>query len=63
MLMLYIISLNGIQDTERRRLLEHAKLSLDDIQAITNLNLMGVRLSVSLDKKEEKDERVCGWLA
>ncbi|KAJ3039950.1 vacuolar sorting protein VPS33/slp1 [Rhizophlyctis rosea] len=57
MLMLYIITLNGIQDTERRRLLEHAKLSLEEIQAITNLSLMGVRLSVNLEKKGERDER------
>ncbi|KAJ3270376.1 vacuolar sorting protein VPS33/slp1, partial [Borealophlyctis nickersoniae] len=58
MLMLYIISLDGIQDAERRRLFEHARLSLEESQAITNLSMLGVRLSAPLDKKKgEKDER------
>ncbi|KAI9092656.1 Sec1-like protein [Phlyctochytrium arcticum] len=57
LLMLYIITQNGIEDDERRRLLGYAKLSLEDSQAITNLNFLGVRLSKSKDKKQNQDER------
>lgn len=43
--MIYIISQDGIHDTDRRRLLEQTKLSADESQSITNLNALGVRLT------------------
>ncbi|KAJ3123490.1 vacuolar sorting protein VPS33/slp1 [Nowakowskiella sp. JEL0407] len=52
MLMIYITSQGGIQDVDRRRLLDLAKLSLEESQAITNLNYFGVRLSAPEKKKE-----------
>ncbi|KAJ3068698.1 vacuolar sorting protein VPS33/slp1, partial [Podochytrium sp. JEL0797] len=51
-LMLYIIAQEGIHDTDRKRLLDAAKLTLQDSQAITNLGLLGVRLSTNQDKKK-----------
>ncbi|KAJ1560234.1 vacuolar sorting protein VPS33/slp1, partial [Cladochytrium tenue] len=51
LLLLYIIAQEGIQDGDRRRLLEVSRLSLEESQAITNLSLLGVRLSASNDKK------------
>ncbi|KAI9346257.1 dynein heavy chain and region D6 of dynein motor-domain-containing protein [Obelidium mucronatum] len=52
-LMLYIIAQEGIHDMDRKRLLDAAKLSLEDSQAITNLGYMGVRLSTNQDKKKK----------
>ncbi|KAJ3236110.1 vacuolar sorting protein VPS33/slp1 [Chytriomyces hyalinus] len=52
-LMLYIIAQEGIQDLDRKRLLDAAKLSLEDSQAITNLGLLGVRLSSNQEKKKK----------
>ncbi|KAJ3409160.1 vacuolar sorting protein VPS33/slp1 [Chytridiales sp. JEL 0842] len=55
LLMLYIIAQEGIQDADRRRLLEVSKLQVEDSQAITNLNYFGVRLSVNSDKKSARN--------
>ncbi|KAI8614150.1 Sec1-like protein [Chytriomyces sp. MP71] len=52
-LMLYIIAQEGIHDMDRKRLLDAAKLSLEDSQAITNLGLLGVRLSTNQEKKRK----------
>ncbi|KAJ3027855.1 UNVERIFIED_CONTAM: vacuolar sorting protein VPS33/slp1 [Siphonaria sp. JEL0065] len=52
-LMLYIIAQEGIHDMDRKRLLDAAKLSLEDSQAITNLGYLGVRLSTNQDKKKK----------
>ena len=52
MLMVYIIAYEGIPDMERRRLLENAKLSLEETQAITNLSILGVKLSSATSKRE-----------
>ncbi|KAJ3286901.1 vacuolar sorting protein VPS33/slp1 [Rhizoclosmatium sp. JEL0117] len=52
-LMLYIIAQEGIQDMDRKRLLDAAKLSLEDSQAITNLGYLGVRLSTNQEKKKK----------
>jgi len=52
LLMLYIIIKHGLQDEDRRKLLDRAGLSLNEIQAITNLSMLGVRLS-----KEEGVDR------
>ncbi|KAJ3179267.1 vacuolar sorting protein VPS33/slp1 [Gaertneriomyces sp. JEL0708] len=51
LLMLYIIAQNGIEDDERRRLLGYARLTLEESQAITNLNYLAVRLTKSKEKK------------
>ncbi len=51
--MIYIIACEGIQDMERRRLLENAKLSLDETQAINNLGIVGVKLSNGSGTKKE----------
>lgn len=53
LLMIYIIAFEGIQDMERRRLLENAKLGLDETQAINNLSIMGVKLSNPTSSKKE----------
>lgn len=45
-LMIYIIAMEGIQDLERKRLLETAKMQNEDSQAITNLANFFVPLSV-----------------
>lgn len=55
-LIIYIIAMNGIQDLERRRLLETAKVSSEDSQAINNLALFDITLSSSQEKKTEKDK-------
>lgn len=48
LLLLYIVAQEGIQDSDRRRLLEVSKLSLEDAQAITNMSIMGVRLTAAV---------------
>ncbi|KAJ3370303.1 vacuolar sorting protein VPS33/slp1 [Kappamyces sp. JEL0680] len=60
-LMVYIIGMNGLQDMERRRLLETAKISPEDSQAITNLGLFDVTLSSGQDKKTNRDKRYTYW--
>jgi hypothetical protein len=47
LLMTYIIASEGIQDLERRRLLEQSSLSLDDSQALVNLAALNVKLSAT----------------
>lgn len=52
-LMTYIISKDGIADADRSKLLSCAQLSLEESQAITNLHLMGVKLSSGLEKRKD----------
>ncbi|KAJ3137919.1 vacuolar sorting protein VPS33/slp1 [Physocladia obscura] len=52
-LMLYIIAQEGIHDMDRKRLLDASKMSIDDSQAITNLGLFGVRLSLNQEKRKK----------
>lgn len=52
--MLYIICQEGINDNDRRKLLDCAKLSLEESQAIGNLANMGVRLVPYIDSSEKK---------
>ncbi|KAJ3341868.1 vacuolar sorting protein VPS33/slp1, partial [Gonapodya sp. JEL0774] len=48
LLMQYIISrVDGIQDDDRRKMLQTAKLTPDESDALTNLAYMGVKLSAS----------------
>jgi syntaxin-binding protein 1 len=51
LLLLYIISQEGIQDAERKRLLDTARISNEEAQALTNLSLLGVRLMADKKKK------------
>jgi syntaxin-binding protein 1 len=44
LLMIYIISQEGIKDTDRKRLMELAKLNNNDQSAISNLRYLGVTL-------------------
>ncbi|KAJ3184458.1 Syntaxin-binding protein 1 [Gaertneriomyces sp. JEL0708] len=62
LLMLYIISRNGISDSDRQKLMEQAKLSLEESQAVHNLSMLGVRLSASLmgRKGENRGEYAYG---
>ncbi len=61
MLMIYIIAFEGIQDMERRRLLENAKLSLEETQAINNLGIIGVRLSNATSTQKKDNGRYTYW--
>ncbi|KAI8847505.1 Sec1-like protein [Chytridium lagenaria] len=51
LLMLYIISQDGLTDSDRQKLFDAARLTLEEVQAITNLSTLGVRLSASLEKR------------
>ncbi|CAG8566658.1 2719_t:CDS:10 [Funneliformis caledonium] len=44
MLMLYIMYKNGILEEDRRKLLEHARITLEENDAINNLLLFGIKL-------------------
>ncbi|TPX45932.1 hypothetical protein SeMB42_g00060 [Synchytrium endobioticum] len=61
LLALYIIAQEGIQDDARRRLLEHARLSAEESQGITNLSILGVRLSSRMQKTREQKGRYTYW--
>ncbi|KAI9104095.1 Sec1-like protein [Phlyctochytrium arcticum] len=50
LILLYIISKNGVSDTERQRLVDRAKLTMEEQQAVHNLSMLGIRLSASMSK-------------
>lgn len=50
--MIYIIAYEGIPDLERRKLLENAKLSLEETQAINNLAILGVKMTSATSKRD-----------
>lgn len=54
---MYIASQEGVSDGDRQKMLELARLEVSDIQALTNLSMLGVRLSPVLDKRKS-DVRV-----
>eukprot|EP01114_Cavostelium_apophysatum_P002022 TRINITY_DN1176_c0_g1_i1.p1 TRINITY_DN1176_c0_g1~~TRINITY_DN1176_c0_g1_i1.p1 ORF type:complete len:627 (+),score=182.39 TRINITY_DN1176_c0_g1_i1:2117-3997(+) len=61
LLMLYIISQDGIKDSDRKRLVDLTKMSFDDQNCILNLRYLGVTLlkgtrgsSKTSDKKKKK---------
>jgi syntaxin-binding protein 1 len=56
LMMLYIIYREGITDKERQHILDVAKLSIEEVKAITNFGQLGVRLSPSMEKRQ--DDRV-----
>jgi syntaxin-binding protein 1 len=43
--MLYIVSKSGIKDDDRRKLLGHANISVDLAESITNMAMLGVKLT------------------
>lgn len=55
-LMVYLIAMDGFQDLERRRLLETAKITAEESQALNNLALFDIRLSSESGKTKEKDK-------
>ncbi|KAI9189265.1 syntaxin binding protein 1 [Blastocladiella emersonii ATCC 22665] len=58
LLMLFIISKEGVQDDDRRKLLEHANVGLELAESITNMALLGVKLSRDGKRdKAKKDKR------
>lgn len=58
-LLVYIIAMNGVQDLERKRLLETAKIPIDDTQCITNLSLFDVSLAIGQESRKSKDKVNC----
>ncbi|EPZ31820.1 Sec1-like 2 domain-containing protein [Rozella allomycis CSF55] len=52
LLILFIISREGVNDNDRKKLLDIAKIPFDDANAITNLALLGIKLSKSSGKKK-----------
>jgi syntaxin-binding protein 1 len=52
LLMLYLISQNGIRDDERQKFFNRGDFAVDISQALTNLSLMGVRLSASYENSK-----------
>ncbi len=61
MLMVYIIASEGVPDLERRRLLENAKLGLDETQAINNLGILGCKLSGGNNGKKDNSNQYSYW--
>ncbi|KAJ3410635.1 vacuolar sorting protein VPS33/slp1 [Chytridiales sp. JEL 0842] len=57
LLLIYIISQEGLPDAERQRLFTLAKLGREEYQAMTNLSLLGVRLSATMEKKKSDASR------
>ena len=49
LIVLYMVSMNGIPDQDRQQLMQAADLNLEETQALTNLSMFGVRLSQSYD--------------
>eukprot|EP01116_Phalansterium_solitarium_P008929 TRINITY_DN228_c0_g1_i1.p1 TRINITY_DN228_c0_g1~~TRINITY_DN228_c0_g1_i1.p1 ORF type:complete len:622 (-),score=229.14 TRINITY_DN228_c0_g1_i1:152-2017(-) len=58
LLIVYIISQEGIKDSDRRRLIEAARMKVADTAIITNLRYLGVSLAKGAKgKKEKKDKK------
>jgi len=60
LIMLYIISQEGIKDADRRRVMDLAKISFEDQACITNLRYLGVTLMKATRgsrKKSSKDKK------
>lgn len=61
LIMLFIISQEGMKEQDRRRMMEYASLSAKDQAAISNLYYLGVTLNKSIQrsskKKKKKDKR------
>ncbi len=56
LILLYVICKEGISDKERQQLIDSAQFTIEETKALTNLGQLGVRLSPTMDKKQ--DDRV-----
>ncbi|KAI9223501.1 Sec1-like protein [Blastocladiella britannica] len=56
LLMMYIISKEGVQDDDRRKLLQHANIDGSLAEAITNMALLGVKLSREGKRDKKKKD-------
>jgi syntaxin-binding protein 1 len=54
LLFLAVIAQEGIKDSDRQKYLELARLDLAETQALTNMSMVGVRLSQSIDKRKNE---------
>lgn len=61
LLMLYIIVQDGISLNDRNKLIALAKLTHEEVQAIANLAMMGLRL-VPSEKKVSEDSKVLAYI-
>jgi len=57
LLMIYLISQEGIKDSDRRRLFDLAKISIQDQAAVTNLRYLGVTLSKGPKNKGKQQQK------
>ncbi|KAI8914350.1 Sec1-like protein [Gorgonomyces haynaldii] len=62
-LIIYVIAMDGIQDMERKRLLETAKIQNEESQALTNLAFFNVQLSAGQPKTrvQKQFDRYTYW--
>ncbi|KAJ3378709.1 vacuolar sorting protein VPS33/slp1, partial [Entophlyctis sp. JEL0112] len=54
LLMIYIVAAEGIPDSERQQLFDLVRLTREEFQAVTNLSMLGVRLSESISGRTDK---------
>ncbi|KAI8586737.1 Sec1-like protein [Geranomyces variabilis] len=54
--MTYLIAQNGMPDADRQRLLDAARLSVEEAQAVHNLSMLGVRLSTPLSSSRHASQ-------
>lgn len=57
LLIIYIISQEGIKDQDRKRLMELAKISVQDQAAIANISALGVTLNKGAKGKSKKESK------
>ena len=57
-MLLVVIAQEGVGDTDRANLLELVRCDMADIQALTNLGLLNVKLSPALDKRGDNVKMV-----
>lgn len=57
LLIIYIISQEGIKDQDRKRLMELAKVSVQDQAAIANISALGVTLNKGAKGKSKKESK------
>ncbi|KAI8897404.1 Sec1-like protein [Globomyces pollinis-pini] len=51
--LLAVIAHDGISDAERQRFLQNGRFRMEESQALTNMGMLGVRLSPSMGRKNE----------
>jgi len=57
LLMIYVISQGGVKDQDRKRLMDLAKISVDDQRAIANLYHLGVTINKGKKTKKETKKK------